>query len=108
MSARVRLTDDAVLELRKRYASGHDDISVLAKEFSVSHRTARNAIRGDTFAHLPCAVPTDSGRLSPATVKSIEAELRQPPYRGQVKQTMEKYRISYEVLARIRSNLEKE
>jgi len=48
------LTDDIVLEARRRYASG-DDIAKIARAFAVSPKTLRNAISGKRWGHLPNA-----------------------------------------------------
>jgi len=51
-----RLTEENVLELRARYAAGGITMQALADEKEVGYATAREAIRGITWAWLPGAV----------------------------------------------------
>lgn len=51
-----RLTEQAVIECRGRYAAGETTTS-LAAEFGVSAGTIGEAVTGDTWSHLPGATP---------------------------------------------------
>jgi hypothetical protein len=55
------LTDARVLAMRHRYAAGEAAV-VLADEYGVTNTTAWNAIHGVTWAHVPDAQPTNTGR----------------------------------------------
>ena len=50
------LTGDVVQAARRRYASGGVSIDALAREAKVSRQTMQEAIRGDTWRHVPGAV----------------------------------------------------
>lgn len=52
----AKLTEAQVLAARQRVAAG-EPVRVLAREFGVDPKTIRLAIRGETWAHLPDAVP---------------------------------------------------
>jgi hypothetical protein len=56
-----RLTDDAVIEARKRYAAG-EPMHALAAEFGVSGAAMSNAVSGKNWSWLPGAVPVDHNR----------------------------------------------
>jgi hypothetical protein len=54
-----RLTEQIVIECRRRYAAG-ETITVLGAEFGVNQGTIGEAVTGDTWARLPGAVPRGS------------------------------------------------
>jgi len=49
-NSQAKLTKSRVLLLREKYASGSSNISALAREFGVSRRAIRFAIKGETWA----------------------------------------------------------
>lgn len=55
-SATARLTEDIVLECRRRYAAGETQ-TALAAEFGVSSGAMSSAIHGRTWAHLTEGIP---------------------------------------------------
>lgn len=52
----ARLTEEVVREARQRYAQGETPY-VMAREYGVNKGTLFNAIHGDTWAHVPGAIP---------------------------------------------------
>ena len=57
----AKLTEEIVLECRRRYAAGESQKD-LAGEFGVTGPVLSEAITGRSWAWLPGAVPTDTGR----------------------------------------------
>jgi hypothetical protein len=49
----AKLTDNDVVNIRRRRFEHAESINALATEFSVVPESIRSALRGDTFAHLP-------------------------------------------------------
>src|SRR5258707_113471 len=57
----VKLTEAIVLECRRRYAAGETQ-TALAAEFGIRPSSMSQVITGDTWAHVPGAVPIDPAR----------------------------------------------
>lgn len=55
---RAKLTETAVMAIRRRYASGVDSAAVLAREFDIGVLQVRNIVHGRTWGHLPVFPPT--------------------------------------------------
>jgi hypothetical protein len=53
-----KLTPDQVLALRARYAQGRVGYVELAREYHVTMHTIRLAVTGQTWKHLPGAIPS--------------------------------------------------
>ena len=68
----AKLTDEAVLEMRRRVADG-ERIKTVAAEYGVSKQVARCAVRGITWKHLDGAVR--SNRRSRSFVRAGGREL---------------------------------
>lgn len=47
------LTEEQVLEIRRRYASGDTTYKALAQEYGMSHFTIGGIVRGESWKHLP-------------------------------------------------------
>lgn len=60
-----RLTEEIVVEVRQRRSRG-DTVSVLAREYGVGRTALHHAIYGDTWAHIPGALPRPKKRGSRA------------------------------------------
>jgi transposase-like protein len=59
-SCNGKLTDADVIEIRRRYAAETDSLNTLAEAFGVTQRAVSLAVTGETWAHLPGAMPTRS------------------------------------------------
>jgi hypothetical protein len=55
-SCAAKLTAEQVMAMRDAYAAGTATVADLARRFGVAHRTARYAILGWSWAHVPVAV----------------------------------------------------
>jgi hypothetical protein len=53
----AKLNADKVLAMRQRYAEGSISMPSLATQYDVSYATARSAINGETWKHLPATPP---------------------------------------------------
>lgn len=60
-NGRARLTADIIIEVRQRRLNG-ETLTAMAKEYGVSFSTLSRAIRGDTWAHIPGALPRPKKR----------------------------------------------
>jgi hypothetical protein len=49
---KAKLTEDAVREIRRRYATGSESQTTLAKAFGVSQPAIGYVVRGDSWAHV--------------------------------------------------------
>lgn len=52
VNGRAKLTDDAVRDIRRRFATGAVTYGALAREFKVSHGTIRFIVNRQTWTHL--------------------------------------------------------
>lgn len=50
-----KLTDEKVITMRSDYKAKEKTIKELAEEYDIHYNTARKAIHGETWAHLPLA-----------------------------------------------------
>jgi uncharacterized protein (DUF2236 family) len=56
-SVNAKLTDEKVREMRRLHAAGSTGYKRLSKMFGVSVRTAKLAVRGETWSHVDAAIP---------------------------------------------------
>jgi hypothetical protein len=55
-NVKAKLTEEQVLEIRKRYSETHNDISDMASEYGISPNEMYRVITGKTWRHVPGAV----------------------------------------------------
>lgn len=64
--AQSKLTDELVLEMRRRHAAGEVSIHQLAREHGMSWKTISEAIRGISWKHVPLAAPEEQSLDHPS------------------------------------------
>lgn len=51
----AKMTEEKVIEMRRRFAEGETNISALARDFGICRQTATRIVRGENWAHIPFA-----------------------------------------------------
>lgn len=77
-----KFTNDQVVDFRARYARGDASMSELAEIAGVSVASVSQMIRGNTWSHLPGAIPLkeDDRRFSPDAVRLIRKQYETEGY----------------------------
>ncbi len=68
---RAKLTDEIVIEIRKRYASENIGPKRLARNYGVAHSLVQRIVNGNAWPHLPLFPISESVRLSKLSRKHL-------------------------------------
>lgn len=76
----AKLTEDVVLEIRRRGAAGTHTFAQMAAEFGVKADTIARAMHGETWSHLPGATPNNYASVRVHPKRDVVPRSSQPRF----------------------------